>query len=198
MGLNLQYQEGQTPLEDDEKDGLRIETITTRQELDEFEQQNIEQAVEWTMKLPSKYNAILTEDFVKRLHKKMYSDVWTWAGKFRKTNKNLGIDKWQIPTQLKSLLDDTRYWIENDIYPPDEIAIRFKHGIVTIHCFPNGNGRHSRLMADIIAEKIFRQPVFTWGATNPEKGGNARADYLTAIRKADAGDIVTLMKFARS
>lgn len=198
MGLDLEYQEGQTPLDDDEKEGLRIETIATRQELDEFEQQNIEQAVEWTMKRSFKAEVILNEDFVQNLHKRMYGDVWAWAGEFRKTDKNIGINKWQIPTQLKALLDDTKYWIANNTYPPDEIAIRFKHRIVAIHCFPNGNGRHSRLMADIIAEKVFKQPVFTWGAANLVKGGNARAVYLTAIKAADKGDIQLLMNFARS
>ena len=109
MGLELEYKEGQTPLDDDEKEGLRIETIATRQELDEFEQQNIEQAVEWTLKRSLKYETILTESFVQKLHKRMYGEVWAWAGEFRKTNKNIGIDKWQIPTQLKSLVNDTKY-----------------------------------------------------------------------------------------
>jgi Fic-DOC domain mobile mystery protein B len=198
MGLDLEYQEGQTPLDEDEKEGLRIETIATRQELDEFEQQNIEQAVEWTMKRSLKYSAILTEGFVQRLHNRMYGDVWAWAGEFRKTNKNIGVDKWQIPVELRNLLDDTTYWIENNTYLPDEIAIRFKHRIVTIHCFANGNGRHSRLMADIFAEKVFKQPVFTWGAANLVKGGDVRAAYLAAIRTADAGNIEPLLTFARS
>jgi len=198
MGLDLDYQEGQTPLDEDEKDGLRIETIATREELDEFEQQNIEQAMEWTLRRTLKAQTILTEDFVRKLHKRMYGDVWQWAGEFRKTNKNIGIDKWQIPTQLKALLDDARYWIENNTYPPDEIAIRFKHRIVAIHCFPNGNGRHSRLMADIIVEKVFKRPVFTWGAANLAQGGDARAAYLAAIKIADRGDIVPLIRFARS
>jgi Fic-DOC domain mobile mystery protein B len=93
-----------------------------------------------------------------------------WAGDFRRTNKNIGVDKWQISTDLKYLLDDALYWHKNNTYPPDEIAIRFKHRLVSIHCFPNGNGRHSRLMADIIIEKIFKQAVFSWGdATFPAK-----------------------------
>ena len=198
MGLDLDYQQGQTPLDEDEKDGLRIETIATREELDEFEQQNIEQAVEWTLRRALKPQTILTEDFVRKLHKRMYGDVWHWAGEFRRTNKNIGIDKWQIPTELRNLLDDTNYWIENNTYPPDEIAIRFKHRIVAIHCFPNGNGRHSRLIADIIAEKVFKRPVFTWGAANLVKGGDARVVYLTAIKIADGGDIEPLIRFARS
>lgn len=198
MGLDLEYREGQTPLDEDEKEGLRIETISTRQELDEFEQLNIEQAVEWSVKRSLKAETILTADFIRKLHKRMYGDVWTWAGEFRKTNKNIGTDKWQIPTQLKLLLDDVSFWIRNNTYLPDEVAVRFKHRIVSIHCFPNGNGRHSRLMADIIAEKIFKQPVFTWGAINFINTDNARAAYLSAIKIADKGDIGPLINFARS
>jgi len=198
MGLDLEYLDGQTPLGDDEKEGLLIKTIATRGELDEFEQQNIEQAIAWTLNRSFRKDAILTEDFVRNVHKRMYSDVWKWAGNFRKTDKNIGIDKWQIPTALRSLLDDTKYWIDNTTFKPDEIAVRFKHRIVSIHCFANGNGRHSRLMADIIIEKIFKQPVFTWGAANLIKQGDTRTVYLTAIKAADAGDINPLVKFARS
>lgn len=198
MGLELDYLPGQTPPDWDEIDGLLIPTIATRGELDEFEQQNIEQVIQWTLKKRFKQNQILTENFVKEVHKKMYGDVWAWAGDFRKTNKNLGIDKWKIGSELKYLLDDTVYWMDNKIYPPDEVAIRFKHRIVSIHCFPNGNGRHSRLMADIIIEKIFKQPVFTWGAGNLIKQEDVRTVYLKAVKAADVGTIEPLLSFARS
>ena len=150
MGLNLTYPDGQTPLDEDEKEGLKIKSITIQKELDEFEQLTIEKAVEWTIRTKFKPEKILTEKFIKDLHKKMYGDVWKWAGEFRKTEKNIGIQWTQIGIALKNLIDDTKYWIENNSYPPEEIAIRFKHRIVSIHCFPNGNGRHSRIMADII------------------------------------------------
>lgn len=198
MGLDLEYADGQTPLDEDEKEGLLVKTVTTRGELDEFEQQNIEQAIAWTLNRSFRKEAILTEDFVKNVHKRMYGDVWRWAGSFRKTDKNIGMEKWQIPTALRSLLDDTTYWINNNVFSPDETAMRFKHRIVSIHCFANGNGRHSRLMADIIIEKVFQQPVFTWGASNLVKQGDTRAGYLTAIKAADKGDINPLVKFARS
>ncbi len=198
MGLDLDYLDGQTPLDEDEKEGLLIPTIATRGELDEFEQQNIEQAILWTLKRSFKPEVILTEKFITGVHKRMYGDVWAWAGKFRKTNKNLGVDKLQIPNELRNLINDTKFWIENITYPPEEIAIRFKHRIVSIHCFPNGNGRHSRLMADIIIEKVFKHPVFTWGAANLVKGGDARAAYHTAIKTADTGNIEPLITFARS
>ena len=128
----------------------------------------------------------------------MYAEVWAWAGEFRKTNKNIGIGKWQIPTELRYLLDVVRYWHENSTYPPDEIEVRFKHGIVSIHCFANGNGRHSRLMADIIIEKIYKLPVFTWGAANLSSEGDAPAAYLRAVKAADKGDYSQPLAFARS
>ena len=198
MGLDLDYIDGQTPLDEDEKDGLLIPTIATRGELDEFEQQNIEQAVQWTLTRNFKLEAIFTEPFVRNVHKRMYKQVWSWAGEFRKTNKNIGVDKWQIPTALKYLLDDARFWHENNTYPPDEIAVRFKHRIVSIHCFPNGNGRHSRLMADIIIEKLYKQPVFSWGAANLSSQSDTRSDYLKAVKTADKGEYSLLLAFARS
>lgn len=198
MELDFDYIDGQTPLDEDEKEGLLIQTIATRGELDEFEQQNIEQAVQWTLGRSFKPDSIFTEAFIKTLHKRMYGNVWKWAGEFRKTNKNIGVDKWQVQTQLRQLLDDARFWIENETYPPDEIAVRFKHKLVSIHCFANGNGRHSRLMADIIIEKIYKLPVFTWGAANLVKQGDTRMEYINAIKAADGGDIRALLAFARS
>jgi Fic-DOC domain mobile mystery protein B len=128
----------------------------------------------------------------------MYGNVWAWAGNYRKTDKNIGIDKWHIATALKVLLDDTIFWIENDTYSPDEIAIRFKHRLVSIHCFPNGNGRHSRLMADIIIDKIYKLPVFSWGAGNLVKQSDTRTKYLKALRDADKNNFEELLAFARS
>ena len=198
MGLNLEYIDGQTPLEEDEKVGLLIPTIATRAELDEFEQQNIEEAIQWILTRPLKATTILTEQFVRSLHKRMYGRVWGWAGEFRKTNKNLGVDKWQIPSSLKALLDDASYWIAHETFTPDEIAVRFKHRIVSIHCFPNGNGRHSRLMADIIIDKIYRLPVFSWGAKNLVKQSDTRTTYLKAVKEADKNNYGQLLLFARS
>ncbi|WP_152269647.1 mobile mystery protein B [Agriterribacter humi] len=198
MGLDLEYIDRQTPLHEEEKDGLLIPSIATRGELDEFEQQNIEQAIQWALGRSLKLKVIFTEEFIRTVHKRMYADVWAWAGEFRKTNKSIGIDKWQIPTELKYLLDDARYWHENNIYSPEEIAVRFKYRIVSIHCFQNGNGRHSRLMADIIIEKMYRQPVFSWGAANLSGEGDTRSAYLKAIKAADKGDYSLLLAFARS
>jgi Fic-DOC domain mobile mystery protein B len=198
MGLEMEYDEGQTPLDEDEKEGLKIKSITTKGELDEFEQLNIEKAVEWTIHSNLNDTKILTETFVKDLHKRMYGDVWKWAGQFRMSEKNIGIEWTRIGLELKKLLDDTKYWIENKTYSPDEIAIRFKHRIVSIHCFPNGNGRHSRMMADIIIDSIFDEKIFTWHQSNMIKADKTRKQYINTLREADKGNIQPLIDFAKN
>ncbi len=198
MGLNMKYEPGQTPLEPEEIDELKIKTISTREELDAFEQANIEEAVMWSLKRKYSKDKILTEEFVKTLHRKMFGKVWKWAGNFRKTNKNIGVDKFFIEQELRKLLDDCKYWIEHKTYPSDEIAIRCKHRMVKIHLFPNGNGRHSRLFADVLVSHVLERPVFTWGGKNLVRKGEARARYLIALRQADMENIEPLLQFARS
>lgn len=198
MGLEIDYIDGQTPLDEEEKEGLKIKSITTQAELDEFEQLNIEKAVEWTIHTKFKAERILTEAFVKELHRKMYGDVWKWAGEFRRTEKNIGVPWTIIRVELKNLLDDTKYWIENEIYSPEEVAIRFKHRIVSIHCFPNGNGRHSRMMADVIMENIFMRALFTWHQSNMVRADKTRKEYISSLKEADNGNIKPLIEFAKN
>jgi len=128
----------------------------------------------------------------------MDGDVWKWAGEFRKTDKNIGINWTQVGVELKKLLDDTKFWIENKTFQAEEIAIRFKHRIVSIHCFPNGNGRHSRMMADIIMESIFGKEIFSWHQSNMVKANETRKEYIKALRKADNGKITPLIKFTKN
>jgi Fic-DOC domain mobile mystery protein B len=196
MGLDLNYSKGQTPLDEDEKAGLLIASITTQGELDEHEQINIEKAVQWTLESRFKKDQILSESFVKKLHKRMYGDVWKWAGEFRKSGKNIGVEWTQIGPQLRQLLDNTRYWIENESYAPEEIAIRFKHKLVLVHCFPNGNGRHSRLMADIVIEHVFGKDPFSWKNSNLVDPNADREAYINALKHADNGEIKHLLDFA--
>lgn len=198
MGLDISTSDGQTPLDDDEKTGLLIPTITTRGELDEFEQLNIEEAMQWVLGKSFSTETILSEHFIRQLHQRMFGTVWNWAGDFRTTNKNIGVDKWQIPSDLRNLCGDALYWIEHATYPPDEIAIRFKHRLVSIHCFPNGNGRHSRLMADVIVQHLFKRQVFSWGMNRPFETIDVRTTYIRSLRMADEGLIAPLLEFARS
>jgi Fic-DOC domain mobile mystery protein B len=198
MGIKFAYDDGQTPLNEEEKEGLLLKSVTTHNELDEHEQLNIEKAIEWIIGLKLKKDRILTEDFIKTLHKKMLGKVWRWAGEFRKSEKNIGAKWINIPVDLRTLLDDTHFWIENKTFPPDEIAIRFKHRLVSIHCFPNGNGRHSRIMADILIEAVFEEAIFSWNQSNMVKADETRAEYIQSIREADKGSIESLIKFART
>jgi len=197
MGLDLEYIEGQSPLDEDEKSGLLIRTISTRGELDEFEQANIQEAVEWSVKSKISVEQLLSEEFILLVHKKMFGSVWEWAGTRRRTDKNIGVDKTHIAVELRKLIDDCKYWIENKTFDPDEIAIRFSHRMVKIHVFPNGNGRHSRLVADILVSKVFKRPVFTWGRSDLSKKSPVRKEYLNAIYQADQDNYESLIAFAR-
>lgn len=198
MGLEINYLDGQTPLSEEELDGLKIQSISTREELDEFEQFNIEKAIQWTFGKKIQPKDLLSEKFIKDLHIRMYGEVWKWAGSFRTSEKNLGIKSYLIPVQLKQLLDDAMYWYENQIYSPDEVAVRFKHQLVSIHCFANGNGRHSRLMADLIMEKLYKEPFLTWGGSSLVKSNEKRKEYINAIKIADRHDYRQLIMFAKS
>jgi len=196
MGLIVEYTAGQTPLDESELDGLLITSVSTRGELDEFEHYNIQQAIEWLYSRSFTAEQILSEEFICKIHKRMLGEVWAWAGKFRKTNKNIGIDKWQISMALRNLNDDALYWIQNEIYEPAEIAVRYKHRLVSIHCFANGNGRHSRLMADILMANVFKQEVFSWGMSNLSTSNEIRKSYIEALQAADKGDYRQLIEFA--
>jgi Fic-DOC domain mobile mystery protein B len=197
MGLNLNYTDGQTPIDEDEKHGLLIATLSTKAELDEFEQLNIEEAIQWLSGKTFKRAEVLSQQFVCMLHRRMFGNVWSWAGRFRNTNKNIGVDKFEIAASLKILCDDTDYWVEHQVFSPDEIAVRFKHRLVSIHCFANGNGRHSRLMADVIVENVLGHSHFSWGSQELSHG-DERVAYIDAIRAADRGNLAPLIQFSRS
>jgi Fic-DOC domain mobile mystery protein B len=192
----IEYPEGATPLSEDESAGLIPGHITTRGELDAWEALNIDRARRWLnrAKLPD----ILGEPFVRQLHKKMFDETWTWAGQYRITEKNLGVKVWQIQEEVPKLCADVRYWIAQGTYPPDEIAVRFHYKLVWIHPFPNGNGRHARLMADLLAKKVLGRPPFSWGGGPLEKAGDMRRKYLDALHKADHHEFGPLLSFARS
>jgi Fic-DOC domain mobile mystery protein B len=187
--------EDATPLEPEERDGLRQTWITYRHELNEAEQTNIAAGSAWAWRQSRRDP--LSVDYLRHLHRRMFGDVWTWAGAFRKTDRNIGIDPARIPVETESTFADVRYWIEQETYPPDEIAVRLHHRLVAIHPFPNGNGRTARLMGDLVAARL-GQPPFTWGRQELTEAGEIRAMYVSALKAADDHDITPLLAFARS
>ncbi len=198
MGLDLHYHEGQTPIDVEEKDDLLIKTISTRGELDEFEQANILEAIVWSITVRRSIDEVLSISFIKEVHKRMFSEVWAWAGSFRLSNKNLEVDKCLIEQELHKLILDCKFWIEHQVYARDEIAIRYKYKLVSIHPFPNGNGRHSRICGDILVSQVLDRQVFTWGGQDIGMKGASRDKYLNALKHADNGDMSMLIAFARS
>jgi len=190
----IEYPDGATPLDPDELDGLKFLHITTRGELDHLEQANIQSGMSWLAR--SKAKDILNEQFARKLHLKLFGEVWNWAGKFRLTEKNIGIDPVQISIKLRELLDDVSFWVEHKTYDPLEAAARFHHRLVFIHSFPNGNGRHARLYADALLEKVYGEAPIDWsGGYDLQKMNDRRQDYISALRAADAGEYELLFEF---
>jgi Fic-DOC domain mobile mystery protein B len=186
--------DGGTELTEEEREGLIPSYITLRNELNEAEQANILEAEEWAF---ARKRDPLEDRFLDNLHKRMYGNVWRWAGQHRTTGKNIGVDAYRIPADLRQLLEDCRYWIENETFEPDEIAARVHHRLVSIHCYPNGNGRHARLAADLLLKSMSRER-FSWGGKNLVNVGETRERYIAALQAADGNDIGPLLEFVRS
>jgi Fic-DOC domain mobile mystery protein B len=189
--------DGNTPLSPEEQTDL-IPNLGTKDELNEWERTNILGAYDWALSSRNlRRQDPLTEPYLRDLHYRMFDQTWKWAGVYRTTEKNIGIPHYQIREALGALLGDTRYWLEHQTFPPDELAIRFHHRLVSIHPFANGNGRHARLMADVLA-RTQDKPVFTWGGADIVQQGDFRRRYIDALQAADKHDIAPLLAFARS
>jgi Fic-DOC domain mobile mystery protein B len=185
---------GATPLDPDELEGLKFKHVTTRAELDQLEQASVIEGLNWLAR--QKNPDVLSEAFVLALHQKLFGNVWRWAGTFRRTEKNIGVDPIQIAIQLRQLMDDTKYWINHETYSPKELAARFHHRLVFIHPFPNGNGRHARIMTDAILTKLLREPAIDWSAGHTlETMSERRVQYIAALRAADGHDYSALLRF---
>jgi len=192
----FEYPQGATPLNPDEAEGLCLTHITTREELNIFEAENIRAGMEWAWR--SRRKDMISESFIRQLHKKMFGDVWKWAGEYRTTNKNIGTSRERVGIGMRHLCDDVIYWLEHGTYPPDELTARFHHRLVAIHPFPNGNGRHARMMADLLLEKRLASTRFSWGGDEIASANDCRQEYIRALQAADRGDYAPLLVFVRS
>lgn len=185
---------GATPLDPNERAGLKFPAVATRGGLDELEQANIEQGLAWLGRTRS--TDILSETFLCKLHKRLFGDVWKWAGEFRKTEKNIGVVPHQIRPQLRQHLGNTQYWLDEKVFPPKEIAARFHHRIVQIHLFPNGNGRHARIAADVLLEQEFNLPPLNWAdGFDLQQASQRRKAYIAALKAADVGNFEPLLEY---
>jgi len=194
--MDFHYNLGQTPIDGDEVADLKLSHISTMDELNTWESRNIREAEQWAFK--GRDRKILDDQFLRELHRRMFCDVWGWAGKYRTTNKNIGVDKYTVAIETKKLLEDTAAWIEYQTFESFEVAVRFHHRLVLIHPFPNGNGRHARLMTDVLVSTKLDIPLFTWGSQSLAAPSDIRRRYIESLRLADQGDMQALMSFVES
>lgn len=186
--------DGHTPLSEEDRQGLLLSHIATRDDLNDAEQRNITKALRRRAPTADK---LLDDIYLRGLHKAMFGDVWEWAGRYRQRVTNIGVAPAQITTDLRILTGDAKEWVKREYFEPDELAVRFHHRLVTIHPFPDGNGRHSRISADYLAQALGRFP-FSWGDHLDLETDALRHAYLTALRTADSGDVSPLLSFARN
>jgi Fic-DOC domain mobile mystery protein B len=195
--------EGATPIEPGDAEGLIPTWLATRADLNATENENIAKAMAWIASGagPRTVAAWMTDESMRALHQRMFGDVWKWAGTYRRSDTNLGSHWPLVPAQVRDLTADVIVQTADPArlpWPPDELAVRFHHRLVVIHPFPNGNGRHARLAADVLVAAL-GEPVFTWGAQDLGEKAAARASYLAALRLADeSADVGPLVAFARS
>jgi Fic-DOC domain mobile mystery protein B len=193
--MRIEYPEGATPLDPVEAKGLRLPHIMTRDQLNKWEQENILTAeMKYFLRKP---RDILSEAFILKLHRQMFGNVWKWAGKYRTTDKNIGVAHWDVAVKVRGVCEDARLWIATGADPADEIGARFHHRLVSIHPFSNGNGRHARMMADLLMTHVLGCDRFTWGQNDLLNQGEARALYLKALQAADRRDYSLLYQFVR-
>lgn len=194
--MKIKYPEGATPLDKEEMKSLKLPHITSREQLNKWEQENILTA---DLKYFSrKHLNVLSETFLLRLNREMFGTVWKWAGKYQTSEKNIGVAEWDVGLKVRELCEDIKIWIVSKTDSADEIAARFHHRLVFIHPFANGNGRHARMMADLILVNLLDKPRFTWGRNDLVNSGETRQKYLEALRAADRRDYSLLNKFVRS
>jgi Fic-DOC domain mobile mystery protein B len=194
--MTFEYPEGATPLAREEMQGLKLPHITDRGQLNLWEQENILEARRKFF--GRKQRNILSVPFLLRLHKAMFGKVWNWAGKLRTSDKNIGVPHWDVGVRLAGLCEDARLWVESGRDPADEIAALFHHRLVSIHPFANGNGRHARMMADLLLVHTLGKKPFSWGSRGLADPEESRRGYLAALRAADARDYGPLFAFVRN
>lgn len=191
--MQFEYPVGSTPIDPSEAEGL-IPRIHTQRELNQLEAMNIAKAASWLARNKRIRTDLLAIENLQLVHRKMFGDVWKWAGKFRSTQKNIGVESWRVTSELRNLKDDVAIWREYGTYPLLEIIARIHHRLVWIHPFANGNGRFGRIITDLCSEQFgLSRP--TWGFQASRSTKELRADYLSALRQADGGDTAPLVNF---
>jgi len=176
--------------------GLKLDTSKqyTMDEIYFYEAKNITQAtLKYLSLVPEKKLAPFTYAWLLLLHKEMFGDVWEWAGKLRQVELSIGVKAYLVSTEIKKLVDDLAFWEENKSFDVIETAALIHHRAVQIHPFLNGNGRWSRMLANIYLKQNGIQPT-KWNENLLSKVNLHRDDYIKALKKADGGDYGDLIE----
>lgn len=190
---------GATPIEEEDLDGLIPDFVATRADLNQVEFENIAKSLPWARRQARiiGVDGILDYSFLLTLHRRMFGDVWRWAGTQRQRITNIGVEPHLIATQSRLALDDARLWHAQAVFGVDELAARIHCRLVAVHPFRNGNGRCTRMLADLYLVSIGAEP-FSWGGASLDIDGSTRARYIAALIEAiDTGRYAELIRFAR-
>lgn len=190
---------GATPIDAEDLKGLIPDFVATRADLNQVEFENITKALPWALRQARLLGpeGVLAYGFMLALHRRMFGDVWRWAGTQRVRLTNIGVEPHLIANESQLALGDARFWHAEQAFDVDELASRIHCRLVAVHPFPNGNGRCTRLMADLYLASIGSEP-FSWGRPDIDSDGEARAAYMAALLKAiGTDDHSDLVAFAR-
>jgi Fic-DOC domain mobile mystery protein B len=186
---------GETPIDD--ISGLKPKGLTTRAQLNAVEARNMRKAVvRYLVIKPSRRQAPFTLEWCYKLHRQMFGEVWRWAGQKRTTELNIGVPFHRIDVDLKNLMADLAFWREKGEMDPIEQVARLHHRAVFIHPFLNGNGRWSRLLANIF-QKQSTDKLTIWPEETVGNASVIREEYLAAVRSGDKGDYNPLIALHR-
>jgi Fic-DOC domain mobile mystery protein B len=199
MALIGAHAPGATPLTEEDLQGLKIPSVRNHAELNEVEARNIVRGQEWGLRARlARMPHMLSDEFVQRLHSRMFGDVWRWARQYRLRDTNIGVSHHMIRQDLRQLYTEATGWLECNVYPADEFAVRLHHRVVSIHPFRNGNGRHARMLADLAMVRHFGLERLPWSGSSLRYRDETRKAYLNALHAADRHDIAPLLAFARA
>ena len=199
MSLTPGY--GQTPLPHDELAALLPEVVVvlgepiTRAAVYDLEQGLQDRVTDELMpaaidgSLP--LDALLNDYFVRDLHARLFGPVWKWAGRWRRTEVNIGVAPERIAVELRNALDAIAYrWDHTDDWTPRQLGIVVHAETVRIHPFVDGNGRTTRLLADLVFAAV-QDPTEVQYEWDLEK-----ARYIELLRAYDQNrDVADLAAF---
>src|SRR3954468_22432072 len=99
----FQERDDATPLDPALRGALVQTWVTTRADLNEAEEENIVKGAAWARRRRGGAETLLNDDFSKNLHKRMFGEVWKWAGGYRQNKLNIGIAPHVVAAEMPAM-----------------------------------------------------------------------------------------------